>query len=130
MIKKQDEFNGLIKAIFTGGKINPINWGGENESKTEGWNSWTTEEKLEFSMELASAMNQAAEIMQNERNDMVEKVRVAEELALNAQTALEIQKAIVFTTLTEDNLVKQDMISKIQKLEKTVRDQKKELEVG
>ena len=81
-------------------------------------------------MELASAMNQAAEIMQNERNDMVEKVRVAEELALNAQTALEIQKAIVFTTLTEDNLVKQDMISKIQKLEKTVRDQKKELEVG
>ena len=119
MIEKQDEFNGLIKAIFRGGKINPIQWGGDSE--TEGWNVWSIEEKLEFAMELASAMNQAADIMQKERNDMIGQVKLAEQKVESAQQQVDIQKQIVMTNLTESNERNQEYINQIQTLQTRVK---------
>ena len=114
-IEKQEEFNDQIKTIFRGGRINKINWGGEGTGAF-GWSVWTTEQKLEFAMELASAMNQAADILQKERNEMLSQLNIAKQATENAQKALEIQKAIVMTTLTEDNEIKNRYIEDIQRL--------------
>jgi len=114
-IEKQNEFNGMIKAIFRGGKVNKINWGEEGGNAT-GWNAWSDKQKLEFSMELASAMNQAAEYLQIERNELLEKLDIAEKTKEAAEQGLEIQKQIVLTTLTEDNDLKNKYIQDIQRL--------------
>jgi len=120
MIEKQDEFNGQIKAIFRGGKINKIKWG-EEAKKGEGFYSWTEKQQKEFAMELASAMNQAADVMQQERNALKEELRVAKEASENAQTALDIQKAVVLEQLTSSNAMQQDLSQKIQKLQAEIR---------
>ena len=118
-MEKQEEFNGLIKAIFRGGKIHPIKWGAENEM--EGWNIWDIEHKLEFAMELASAMNQAADVLQQERNELLSKVATAEKLVENADKQVEIQKQIVFNNITQSNEQQQQYVEQIQRLQDRVK---------
>jgi len=116
---QQEAFNSQIKAIFRGGKINKIDWGGESD-KSE-WNTWNIQHRLEYAMELASAMNQAAEAMQNERNEMAEKLKLMSLKCEHAQQALDIQKQIVFNNITESNEIKQNYITRIQSLENKIR---------
>lgn len=120
IVDKQEEFNGHIKAIFRGGKINKINWG-EDSSEENGWNSWSQQQQLEYAKELAAAMNQAAESLQTERNELLTKVDEAEARSVNAQQAVDIQKSIVFQQLTAGNAEVQELSTKIQKLESELK---------
>ena len=119
-MEKQGEFNNQIKAIFNNGKIHQIKWG-EDGDENKGWKSWDIETKLDYAMNLASAMNQAAEILQNERNDMQEVVRVSLANCENAQKAYDIQKEIVTNTITTDNAIKNDLAEQIQKLQYRIK---------
>lgn len=71
---------------------------------------------------LASSLNHALDLMQNERNDLLRSVDYVKTQLGNCQKALDIQKGIVRNTLTDDNISKQEFIKEIQDLQKQVRD--------
>ncbi len=119
-MQKQEEFNGLIKAIFRGGRIRKIKWGGDDDGT--GWDSWSTEEKLEFAMELANAMNQAADVLQKERNEMAERVVFAEKNLENAEKALMIQKGATFNQLTSGNAELQELSKEVMSLQAELKE--------
>ena len=120
-MKHQDEFNDQIRSIFVDGKIRPINWGAESE--TQGWVTWSVEEKLAYAMELASAMNQAADMMQKERNELLEKTKFAEEQLANCEKNLEIQKSSLYAAITNHNERTQEDARTIQDLEARIKAQ-------
>lgn len=122
MIEKQEDFNGQIKAIFRGGKINKIKWGADDS--LTGWNTWDDKHKLEYSMELASAMNQAASIIQDERNELMTRIVRLEQSLANCEQGLTIQKTIVLNTITNSNAEKEVQAQRILELEKEVRELK------
>ncbi len=126
MLEKQKEFNGQIKAIFRGGRINPIKWGGTGE-KAE-WHSWPLEHRLAYAMELASAMNQAADALQKERNELLSKVKAAKQQTENAEAALHIQKMIVTENMTTSNANIQGLAEKIQRLQQAIKQRDKTIE--
>lgn len=125
-MKHQDEFNDQIKAIFTGGKIHPIKWGAESD--TEGWTTWGVEEKLAYAMELASAMNQAADMMQTERNKLKERAEFAEKQLSNCEQNLLIQKTTLTSAITNHNERTQQDAKRIQELEARVKAQDRVIE--
>ena len=116
--EQREEFNGEIQAIFKGGKINAINFGADSENS--GWNVWDTERRLLYAMELASAMNQAADMMQKERNELLEKVETLEKQLVNSEEALQISKTIMTNTIIQSNEKHESYLDDIQKLQKEI----------
>lgn len=126
-MEKQEEFNGQIKAIFRGGRIHKIKWG-DDDDDGKGWNSWSLEARLEYAMELASAMNQAADVIQEERNELVsQNVSLTAQVA-SAQKALEIQKSITQTQLLSGNAQLQQLSAEIQKLQAELKQRDQTIE--
>jgi len=117
----QDEFNEQIRSIFVGGKIRPISWGAESD--TAGWTTWSDKEKLAYAMELASAMNQAADMMQIERNKILERAEFAEEQLKNCQQALDIQKMTLTAAINNHNESRQADAKMIEDLRTRVKAQ-------
>lgn len=113
-IEHREEFNGLIKAIFRGGKINKINWG-------ESFDTWPKDRQLEYAMETASAMNQAADIIQNERNDLLAQLNSLAVNMKNLETALDINKTIMRNSITEANKVKEANAIIVKDLETIIK---------
>ena len=114
--EQQEEFNGQIKAIFRGGRINPIDWGGEG-SEEYGWESWEVERKLAYAMELASAMNQAADVLQKERNQLLTEIKIAKQAAENAESSMRTIKSIMTNQMLSGNETIQTLSLQIQELQ-------------
>lgn len=120
-MKHQEEFNSQIKSIFKGGKIRSINWG-------ERWDEKPIQDQLSYAMELASAMNQAADIMQIERNDLVKQMKVVNGMLESAQQALGQQQQTLQKVITDSNARQESDSQIIQGLQAQVRDRDLQLE--
>lgn len=138
--QRQQAFNDTIKRIFVNGQIKSINWGGEKRSvknvgadgirlaeedevEVQGWHDWDTDAKLAFAMELASAMNQAADIMQTERNALAERTLVAEKQVENLDERMLIYRGTLSETITAQNAEKQAHATELKKLQVQIREQ-------
>jgi len=110
-----------LSYISDGGMVKMISWGKD-------YKSWTTDKKLEFAEALASAMNEAAEVMQNERNIALEEaVRLQKQLE-TSQEGADIIRNTNIKAITDFNSEKQLMAKRIKDLESQVR--KLEIELG
>lgn len=87
----------------------------------EDFQKWPDSRKMTYLKKLASSMNHAADIMQQERNKALEEqIRLKEQMD-NMESNLVIQKDIVLRTITANNTAKDEYIALIQKLEAEVR---------
>jgi hypothetical protein len=102
-------------------KFKMINYG-------EDFEKWDDRRKISYLKKLASSMNHAADVMQNERNAIAAEMVVVKEQSANTETNIGIQKAIVLKVITEGNIQNQNHIERIQKLESTVRGQAETIE--
>lgn len=99
------------------GKAPAINWG-------EDFENFDDMKKIIYLKKLCSALNQAAEQIHIERNEVLEKCQELVVLAENANKAVDIQKAIVRNAIDSYNKEKQELISRLQELEAEVKLQK------
>lgn len=79
---------------------------------------WPVNRKIDYLKKLASAMNQCASDMQDERNAALDALALAEKQTENADKAVAIQKDIVITQLTSSNAQQQELAKIIQGLER------------
>lgn len=86
----------------------------------EEFEKWDDKHKIEYLKKLASSMNEAADLMQRERNQLAVKLNVASEQLANMERNLEIQKSIVFKSITDTNAAKEEYITQIQQLQSRV----------
>ena len=89
----------------------------------EEFEAWPDSRKMSYLKKLASSMNHAADLMQQERNAIAEDMKVVKLQLEYAERNLGIQKNIVLTTITQNNLDKQNFIADIQALKAKVVDQ-------
>ena len=123
-MKHQEKFNSQIQSIFRGGKIRPI-------ICPETWDDKVkvpVQSQLDYAMELASAMNQAADIMQIERNDLLKRMEVVNAQLENAQAALGQQMQTLTKVITDSNAKQEEDGKIIQGLQAQVRDRDLQLE--
>lgn len=97
-------------------KLKMIKFGDEFEQ-------WDVAKKIDYLKKLASSMNQAADMMQTERNIIAEEYKVAKAQLENSESNLHIQKAIVMKAITDNNAAKEEYIRRIQELEYRVKTQ-------
>ena len=95
----------------------------------EDFEKWDDKHKINYLKKLASSMNEAADLMQRERNQMAVKLQIAKDQLANIEKNLEIQKAIVFKSITDTNQAKEEYINRIQMLDSRVKTQDKVIEV-
>lgn len=121
---------------------NPINNDGDDDSTIkeiknrriqmikfgEEFETWDTAHQIQYLKKLASSMNQAADMMQNERNAIAVERNTAIQQLKNAEENLAIQKSIVFKVITDANTAKDEYITRIQALEYRVKTQETVIE--
>lgn len=83
----------------------------------------STKEQMRYLHSLAYSQNDALDKMQKERNELRSRLVVAEQLAENADKALQIQKKIVLDAITNSNATEQETAKRIQELEARVKAQ-------
>ena len=81
--------------------------------------------KIRYLKKLSSAMNHAADIIQKERDTLLQEIQVFMKAADHADQAVGIQKDIVVKAITNHNAEKQDLIKRIQELETEAKVQDK-----
>jgi hypothetical protein len=91
-----------------------IDWG-------EDFKSWDLKQQNRYLKRLCSALNHAADTIQNERNDALKECHRLSASVENADKATSIQKAIVIKAITEHNGEKQKLINRIQELENELK---------
>ena len=99
-----------------------INWGKDFED-------WDKDHQLRYLKKLCSALNHATDLIQKERDALLEKMEVLKVSTENADSATSIQKNIVLNAITSHNKDKQNLIQRIQELEKEVKDKDKLLKL-
>jgi hypothetical protein len=97
-------------------KFKMINYG-------EDFEKWGDARKISYLKKLASSMNNAADLMQQERNAIAVQMDTVNEQMSNVESNLAIQKNIVLKVITESNEANQNHITRIQELENMVRKQ-------
>ena len=116
------EINAELRRIFVDGKIKEISWGGEG---ADVWNAWDGAKRLDYAMKLASAMNQAAETLQGERDEAL----VARDSALASLKAADERMLIYRDTMQEaitaNNALQQGNAKRIKELMARVKIQDK-----
>ncbi len=78
--------------------------------------------------ELASSLNHALDLMQKERNELADQVVTLNKQIEGLDKALEINKEIMRTTITEDNDIKNKYIEEIQALRYRIKTQDEVIE--
>lgn len=94
----------------------------------EEFEAWPDSRKINYLKKLASSMNHAADLMQQERNEIAEEIKVIKEQMDNAEKNLAIQKGIVLKVITDGNVANQDHINRIQLLERKLREKDETIE--
>lgn len=74
-----------------------------NITMEEGWKELPAEQRARYMHKLANAMNHAAKLLQDERNELLEKVAYLEKQVENAQKNLDIQKNVNRNAITQMN---------------------------
>jgi hypothetical protein len=115
------EMNAMIKQIFAGGRIHQIKWDWKDPDK-EAY-SWDIERKFNIACDLASSMNQAADLLQQERAELFEKLDMAQLKLEAAENLSAIDKATLVDCITKNNTESQEAGITIQKLQARVKQQ-------
>ena len=100
-----------FKYINKGGAVKMISWGDD-------YKEWDIKNQLEYAEALASAMNEACEVIQNERDEWKEKCDSLTKTLEAAQDAIDNQRNNNINSITKANADKQEMIKTIRQLEK------------
>ena len=79
--------------------------------------------KIIYLKKLSSAMNHATDLIQKERNILLDQAVELKAVAKNADDAVAIQKAIVLKAITDHNIEKQQLIKRLQELESRIKAQ-------
>ena len=98
-----------------------INWG-------EDFNNFDDMKKIIYLKKLCSALNHATDLIQKERNQLLVDIKVINDVAENANSAVAIQKAIVLKAITDHNTEKQEFANQLQALERTIKEKNKIIE--
>ena len=92
------------------GRVRSISW-------DEKWEKGTDPLKqLEYVKALASSQNEALELLQDDRNEKVAEISKLEQLIVNAEQALHIQKAINTRAITDMNARIHSLVAENQEL--------------
>lgn len=109
-IKEKLSFND----IFDQNTVKQIAWGEE-------FKAWPIERQLNYAKKLASAMNEAASKMQEDRDRLLEVTEKARVDAKQAFEAMKIAKETMIQSITEHNAEKAQLNDMIMKLQAEVR---------
>lgn len=92
----------------------PISWGEE-------YRGWPIEQRLEYAEKLASAMNHAASVLQDERNKLIEVVKKQEEQLKHNANAYLSQGNLMHKELGSADVEKQQLYQEIVNLKQKTR---------
>ena len=109
-IKEKLSFND----IFDQNTVKQIAWGEE-------FKAWPIERQLNYAKKLASAMNEAASKMQEDRDRLLEVTEKARIDAKQSFEAMKIAKETMIQSITEHNAEKAQLNDMIMKLQAEVR---------
>jgi hypothetical protein len=84
---------------------------------------WDTSQKIEYLIKLASSMNHAADMIQRERDNLMQKHEQLFRTLESCEKNLDTQKQISINTITTANAKEQKYIKDIQLLQSRVRAQ-------
>lgn len=104
-LKKKLSFND----IFADGKVKQIVWG-------DTFNDWPIEHQVDYAKKLASAMNEAAAAMQDDRDKCFQAMTVAQQKQLEAEQAAEISKQTMTKAVMDSNEKTRTLETEIMKL--------------
>jgi len=90
--------------IFANNKIKPIKWGDE-------FNDWPIEKQVSYAKSLASAMNEAADKMQQDRDRVFNLMTSAQTQKEEAEHAMNIAKQTMTKSIIDSN----EQVQKLQK---------------
>jgi hypothetical protein len=91
-----------------------IDWG-------EDFLNWDFDKQNRYLKRLCSALNHATDNIQKERNDALDKLHEMQANLENADNNVSVQKDIVIRAITSHNAEKQELIKRLQELEKEVK---------
>lgn len=74
-------------------------------------------DQIDYLKKLCSSQNHALDLMQKERNALLEEVDTLKAAAVNADAAFQAQKEIVVNLVTKSNEDKEQYAKRIQELE-------------
>jgi len=80
-------------------------------------------ERIAYLKKVASAMNDAADIMQKERDELAQQLAEVKASLAHAETNLGIQKTLLMQTITEHNAERQVEAETIEKLRYRIKKQ-------
>lgn len=109
-----------IQELLSIRRIPKIQWGEEFEG-------WDEKKQLAFAKKLADAMNEAARIMQDERDALAKEMQKVIALNASADQAVANHKSITVQQLTESNAEKQQLEARILELLTENKQLKKQL---
>ena len=92
---------------------------------TDEFKKWDGESQLSYMKKLSSALNEAARVMMEERDEGLRKIGQLERQVANAEQNLSQQRAIVQTHLVSSNAAKQEYGRELKKLRTELKALKK-----
>lgn len=113
--KKIGRFKDIdLKFISKGGRVKMISWG-------EDYKEWTLEKRLEYAEALASAMNDACDLIQKERNQYLKEKLELQAALLECDKNLSTQRLNNINSITKSNADKQELIKALREAEETLK---------
>ena len=94
-----------------------IKWGDE-------YKSWSMKDQLSYAERVASSMNEAADLLQKERNELAKLLTEKEHKLVSSIKEINDLKRVVEQQITTSNEEKQELFVHIVKLQKTIKKQK------
>ena len=91
-----------------------INWGQDFEN-------FDDKRKIIYLKKLCSALNHAADLIQQERDELLKKCHSLNEQLKNSDNSVSIRKDIYTKAITDHNEEKQNLIKRLQELEKEIK---------
>lgn len=116
--------NSMLRQIFHKGRIDQIKW----EWEEDGENTWSTERRLTYACDLASAMNQAADVLQKERFGLLGDLEMANKKVAAAEHLQSIDHGTLAEVITKHNAERQADAKLIQSLQSRVKTQDEVIE--
>ena len=98
-----------------------IDWG-------EDFLAWSKDHQNRYLKKLCSALNHAADMIQEERNAALNKIQEMKTLLTHADQNVATQKSIVVRSITAHNEEKQNLIKRIQELENGLKEANQTIE--
>lgn len=106
----EEEIRDLVEEIAMEEAIKVIeyNYRAPGIAIGDGFKDQPLKEQARYMHRLASSMNHAAKLLQDERNELLDEVKLAREQVSNAEKNLDIQKTVNINVLNQMNMKTQE----------------------